>query len=78
MLHIPRALADLRDSNETTAVFEAIAVTGTALLIAAHPFFAQRKLRITGTNSTSLSPHDLLGIQNVPIAHPHRPESTQL
>jgi uncharacterized membrane protein len=78
MLHIPRALADLRDSNETTAVFEAIAVSGTALVIAAHPFFVQQRLRITGTNPNTLSSHDLLGIQNVPIAHPNRPESTQL
>jgi len=34
MLHIPRAMTNLRDSNETTAVFEAIAITGTALLVA--------------------------------------------
>ena len=34
MLHIPRALADLHNSNETTAVFEALAVTGTAILAA--------------------------------------------
>jgi uncharacterized membrane protein len=34
LLHIPRAVANLRDSNETTAVFEAIAVAGTALLVA--------------------------------------------
>jgi uncharacterized membrane protein len=34
LLHIPRAVADLQDSNETTAVFEAIAVAGTALLVA--------------------------------------------
>jgi uncharacterized membrane protein len=79
MLHIPRALADLRDSNETTAVFEAIAVSGTALLIAAHPFFLKRrKLLNTGASPATLSPRDLLGIQNVPIAQPNHPESTQL
>src|SRR5262249_25089686 len=33
LLHIPRAMADLRDSNETTAVFEALAVAGGALLV---------------------------------------------
>jgi uncharacterized membrane protein len=35
LLHIPRAFAALRDSNETTAVFEALAISGTALLVAA-------------------------------------------
>jgi uncharacterized membrane protein len=34
LLHIPRALAAPHDSNETTAVFEALAVTGAAFLIA--------------------------------------------
>lgn len=34
-LHIPRALADLHNSNETTAVFEAIAMSAMAFLIAA-------------------------------------------
>jgi uncharacterized membrane protein len=33
-LHIPRALADLHDANETTAVFEALAMTGAAILVA--------------------------------------------
>jgi uncharacterized membrane protein len=37
LLHIPRAAADLRDSNETTAVFEALAISGAAFLIAALP-----------------------------------------
>jgi len=37
LLHIPRAAADLRDANETTAVFEALAISGTAFLIAALP-----------------------------------------
>jgi hypothetical protein len=37
MVHIPRALADLHDSNETTAVFEALAFAGVAFLIAACP-----------------------------------------
>jgi uncharacterized membrane protein len=35
LLHIPRAIAAPRDANETTAVFEALAIGGTALLIAA-------------------------------------------
>jgi uncharacterized membrane protein len=35
LLHIPRALADLHNSNETTAVFEALAMSGAAILIAA-------------------------------------------
>lgn len=34
LLHIPRALANLSDANETTAVFEALAMTGIAILIA--------------------------------------------
>ncbi len=34
LLHIPRALSNVNDSNETTAVFEALAVTGAALLVA--------------------------------------------
>lgn len=33
-LHIPRALADLHNANETTAVFEAMAMTGAAILVA--------------------------------------------
>lgn len=37
LLHIPRALANLHSSNETTAVFEAFAMTGAAILIAANP-----------------------------------------
>ena len=36
MLHIPRALADLHNANETTAVFEALAMSGIAFMIAAH------------------------------------------
>jgi uncharacterized membrane protein len=35
LLHIPRALAAPHDSNETTAVFEALAISGTAFLVAA-------------------------------------------
>jgi uncharacterized membrane protein YphA (DoxX/SURF4 family) len=34
LLHIPRAIADLRHSNETTAVFEALAMSGIAFMIA--------------------------------------------
>jgi len=33
MLHIPRALADLHNANETTAVFEALAFAGVSFLI---------------------------------------------
>ena len=40
ILHIPRALADLHNANETTAAFEATAMCGMALLIAAN---ARRK-----------------------------------
>jgi uncharacterized membrane protein len=35
LLHIPRAVADLHNSNETTAVFEALAVSGIAFMLAA-------------------------------------------
>jgi uncharacterized membrane protein len=35
VLHIPRAIAAPHDSNETTAVFEALAVSATAFLVAA-------------------------------------------
>lgn len=34
LLHIPRALVDVRNSNETTAVFEALAMSGIAFIIA--------------------------------------------
>jgi uncharacterized membrane protein len=34
LVHIPRALADLSNSNETTAVFEALAISGVAFIIA--------------------------------------------
>jgi len=37
IVHIPRAAADLRDSNETTAVFEALAFSGAAFLVTAAP-----------------------------------------
>jgi len=37
LLHIPRAVADLSNSNETTAVFEALAFSGLAFLVAATP-----------------------------------------
>ncbi|MEP7338260.1 MAG: DoxX family membrane protein [Acidobacteriota bacterium] len=37
LLHIPRALADLHNANETTAVFEALAMTGAAILVAVGP-----------------------------------------
>jgi uncharacterized membrane protein len=35
VLHVPRALADLQDTNETTAVFEALAMSGIGFLVAA-------------------------------------------
>jgi len=35
LLHIPRAATDLHNSNETTAVFEALAFSGAAFLVAA-------------------------------------------
>lgn len=41
LLHVPRALT-MRDFNESTAVFEALAVTGIALLLAAAPQRADR------------------------------------
>jgi uncharacterized membrane protein len=34
LLHIPRAMADIHHSNETTAVFEALAFSGAAFLVA--------------------------------------------
>jgi uncharacterized membrane protein len=37
VLHIPRAAANLSSSNETTAVFEALAMSGAAFLVAAEP-----------------------------------------
>jgi uncharacterized membrane protein len=37
VLHIPRAAANLSSSNETTAVFEALAMSGAAFLVAAAP-----------------------------------------
>jgi uncharacterized membrane protein len=37
ILHIPRAAANLSSSNETTAVFEALAMSGAAFLVAAEP-----------------------------------------
>lgn len=37
ILHIPRAAANLSSSNETTAVFEAMAMSGAAFLVATAP-----------------------------------------
>ncbi len=37
LLHIPRAAADFSNSNETTAVFEALAMSGVAFLAAVAP-----------------------------------------
>lgn len=35
ILHIPRAMADLRNAGETSAIFEALALSGVAFLVAA-------------------------------------------
>jgi len=43
LLHIPRAASDLHNSNEATAVFEAIAVSGIALLLALAPDHKETK-----------------------------------
>ncbi len=40
LLHIPRALADLHKTAETTAIFEALAISGAAYLIAARSTYA--------------------------------------
>jgi uncharacterized membrane protein len=37
LVHIPRALVDLSNSNETTAVFEALAFSGVAFIVAVTP-----------------------------------------
>jgi uncharacterized membrane protein len=37
LVHIPRAAADLGNANETTAVFEALAMSGIAIIVAAAP-----------------------------------------
>ena len=37
LVHIPRAIADLSNSNETTAVFEALAMSGIAFIVAFAP-----------------------------------------
>jgi uncharacterized membrane protein len=46
LLHIPRALADLNNANEATAVFEALAFSGIALLLAN---LAERRLATQST-----------------------------
>ena len=43
LLHFPRATANLHDANETTALFEALAMCGAAILIAVS---AARKTKI--------------------------------
>lgn len=43
LLHIPRAAADLHNANETTALFEALAFSGTAFLVASY----ENKTKIT-------------------------------
>jgi uncharacterized membrane protein len=67
MLHIPRAFANLHDSNETTAVFEAIAVTGTAMLVAStQQRIAARRAIERVPNAVILNPHELGRFQSVP------------
>jgi uncharacterized membrane protein len=43
LLHIPRAVADLHNSNETTAVFEAVAMSGIAFMIAGLAITSRRR-----------------------------------
>jgi uncharacterized membrane protein len=43
LVHIPRALVDLGNSNETTAVFEALAFSGVAFIVAVAPNESQLK-----------------------------------
>ena len=57
LLHIPRALANLRDSNETTAVFEALAIAAAALLAA-----SGRPQRALENSRRSRPIHDLAGM----------------
>jgi uncharacterized membrane protein len=47
LLHIPRAVAAPHDSNETTAVFEALAMSGAAILVAANAT-SKEQFRIGG------------------------------
>jgi uncharacterized membrane protein len=42
LVHIPRAVA-MRNSNETTAVFEALAMSGIAFIVAVQPIVSQQK-----------------------------------
>jgi uncharacterized membrane protein len=60
-LHIPRALANLRDANETTAVFEALAMSGVAVLIATNPTGRRKTIEdesgIAGTLPSELDAH---------------------
>ena len=78
ILHIPRALSDLHDSNETTAVFEAIAVTGTALLVA-----TRQRLGAIERSCEVISHLSAVGgssreFANVPAVSNHRSAPTQL
>jgi uncharacterized membrane protein len=52
LVHIPRAMADLSDSNETTAVFEALAFSGVAFLVAVMPKESQLKEVIQVASTT--------------------------
>jgi uncharacterized membrane protein len=52
LVHIPRAMANLSDSNETTAVFEALAFSGVAFLIASAPKAGQLKSVLHAAEAT--------------------------
>jgi len=47
LLHIPRAVATPHDSNETTALFEALAMSGAAILVVANAT-SKEKVRVSG------------------------------
>jgi uncharacterized membrane protein len=75
LLHIPRAFANLRDSNETTAVFEALAVTGTALLVAVLPTPGKARQPVTLTDPAARRPQGVITVPNIPLVPSGRLES---
>jgi uncharacterized membrane protein len=78
ILHIPRALSDLHDSNETTAVFEAIAVTGTALLVATRQRSGELETFCKLTSDLSRAVGSPQEFTSVPGVSNHGPAPTQL
>jgi uncharacterized membrane protein len=80
LLHIPRALANLRDSNETTAVFEALAVSAGALLAAisarqaALEIFAQPQTQLQTQRTPTCAEPQNAGTQDswVPVVRKDR------